>query len=368
MGLSTRAGRARACLALAGVALAGAAAADTVVTRTLTLTDLAPGVFTIRHPDPTDDFPDGNTTVVIGRDGVLVIDTGYLPSTARADIERIRARTDKPVRWVVNTHWHNDHVGGNRSYLDAFPGAQIIGHTTTRTMMESRIGSYVRRFTSEDSAFGAARAKQREQLRSGKDERGEPLGDARRAELDRSLARTEQAVAEFRSFTLQPPTRTFDDRLEIDLGDRRVELRHLGRGNTGGDIVAWLPQERLLVSGDLVDHPVPYAFGGYPAEWVETLARLQGFEARIIVPGHGEVLRESRYLSRVIELLRRVSAHAETVVAQRGSAATLEDVARSLDLGAFRREMAGDDPDNQEFFDASMASLVRLAYAEARAR
>jgi len=349
-------------------ALTGAAHADSVNTRTLTVTDLAPGVFTIRHPDPTDDFPNGNTTVVIGRDGVLVVDTGYLPSTARADIERIRARTDKPVRWVVNTHWHNDHVGGNRTYLEAFPALQIIAHTLTRSMMESRIRPFVARMISDDSVFGKQRAQQRELLRSGRDEKGQPVSDKERADTERALALSEKAIAEFRSFTLQPPTQTFEEALDVDLGDRVVQLRHLGRGNTGGDIVAWLPKERILASGDLVDHPIPYGFGGYPSEWIRTLGRLQQFDARVIVPGHGEVLHDQRHVGRVIELLQTITSRTEAIVAQRGSAATVDDVIKAIDLSAFRREMAGDDPDNQEFFDASIAGMIRVAYAEARAR
>jgi glyoxylase-like metal-dependent hydrolase (beta-lactamase superfamily II) len=360
--------RARALTLLAFAALANVSAADTVNTRALTITELAPGVFTIRHPDPTDDFPDGNTTVVIGSRGVLVVDTGYLPSTARADIERIRAITDKPVRWIVNTHWHNDHVGGNRSYLEAFPEAKIVGHTITRAMMESRIRPFVARMISDESVFGRLRAQQRELLRSGRDEKGQAVTDAQRAGTERALALAEKALAEFRSFALQPPTQTFDDALDIDLGDRSVQLRFLGRGNTGGDVVAWLPKERILVAGDLVDHPVPYAFGGYPSEWIATLGKLLQFDARAIVPGHGEVQRDRRYIARVVELLQAVTAQAEVILAQRGSSVSVDDMTRAIDLSAFRREMAGDDPDNQEFFDASMASLIRLAYAEARAR
>ena len=360
--------RVRALMLLPLAALANLAVADTVNTRELTISQLAPGVFTIRHPDPTDDFPDGNTTVVIGSRGVLVIDTGYLPSTARADIERIRAVTDKPVRWVVNTHWHNDHVGGNRSYLEAFPGLKIVAHTITRAMMESRIRPFVARVISDESVFGRLRAQQRELLRTGLDEKGRAVTDSQRASTERALALSDRAIAEFRSFALQPPTQTFDDALDIDLGDRSVQLRFLGRGNTGGDVVAWLPKERILVAGDLVDHPVPYAFGGYPSEWISTLGKLLQFDALAIVPGHGEVQRNQRYVARVVELLQTVTARTEAIVAQRGSAASVDDVARAIDLSAFRREMAGDDPDNQEFFDASMASLIRLAYAEARAR
>lgn len=345
-----------------------AAAGDSVNTPALKVSELARGVYTIRHPDPTDDFPHGNTTVVIGSRAVLVIDTGYLPSTARADIARIRDWTDRPVRYVVNTHWHNDHVGGNAAYLQAYPGADVIAHRETREMMDLRIRSYVGRFTGGDAQFDAQREERRREAEQGLDAEGKPLDDARRAAARHALERDAAAQREFRTFVYQPPTLTFEHDLELDLGDRRVQLRHLGRGNTGGDIVAWLPEERILVAGDLIDHPVPYAFGGYPGEWLQTLREIERIDARTIVPGHGDVLQGGAYVGRVIALLDSVIGQVNRLVGRRGSGATLELAQKEVDVAAFRAEMAGDDPDNREFFDASIASLVRVVFAEAKAR
>jgi cyclase len=363
-------GRWRKVLALGclAAAFAATASADTVVTRQTRVTTLAPGVHTIRHADPTDDFPDGNTTVVIGSRAVLVVDTGYLPSTARADIERIRAWTSLPVRWVVNTHWHNDHVGGNHSYLQAYPGAEIVGHRELRPMTDLRLRSYVRRFIDESSVFGQQRSALRSRLQSGLDDKGQALDAAAQSAARESLQRYERAVAEFRDFVVQPPTVSYEQRMRIDLGEREVELWAPGRGHTAGDTVVWLPQERILVAGDLVAHPVPYAFGGYPSDWVGTLGRLAALKPAAIVPGHGEVLRDAAYLRRVIALLERVIARVNQLVGERGSGLTLEQAQAEVDFTAARREFAGDDADNKEFFDASMASLVRLVWAEAKAR
>lgn len=350
------------------LAAALAARADSTVTRELQVRQLAPGIYTIRHPDPTDDFPDGNTTVVIGARAVLVVDTCYLPSAARADIERIRTWTALPVRYVVNTHWHNDHVGGNLAYLQAFPGADVLAHPETRTMMEARLRSYMLRFVSPGSAFAAERERLRGIVERGVDGRGGAVDAAGRQAAQRSLQRYERAAAEFRAAEFQPPTLTFEQSLRIDLGGRIVELRHAGRGNTGGDIVAYLPAERILVAGDLVAHPVPYAFSGFPGEWIATLERLAELDVQTIVPGHGEVLQGSGYLRRVAALLRSVRDRVSALLGERGSALTLEEAQQAVDLAAARREWAGDDADDREFFDASMASLVRLIYNEARAR
>ena len=354
----------------AGAALAApsAAHADSVNTRERQVRELAPGVYTIRHPDPTDDFPDGNTTVVIGDREVLVVDTCYLPSSANDDIALIRGWTDKPVRWVLNTHWHYDHVGGNRRYRLAWPGAEVTAHEETRRMISARVQSYVRRFVAPDSTFAQQREALRRSAETGVDEKGVRLDAAARAAAAASLARLERALGEFREIVVDAPTVTFETGLRIDLGGRVVELRHLGRGNTGGDVVAWLPAERILVAGDLVDHPVPYAFAGYPGEWIVTLERLAALDPAVVVPGHGEVLRGKGYIERVAALIRGIRQQINDLLEKNGGGFALEEVQKAIDLGAARQEFAGDDADNREFFDASMASLIRTLHAELRAR
>ena len=353
---------------LMALATASAAHADTVNTRDHQVRELAPGVYMIRHPDPTDDFPDGNTTVVIGEREVLVVDTGYLPSSADADIALIRSWTDKPVRWVLNTHWHNDHVGGNQRYRLAWPGAEVVGHEETRRMIDARVRSYVRRFVLPDSTFGQQREALRRTAQTGVDDKGAPVDAAARAAASASLARLERALAEFQGIVLEAPTVTLETGLRIDLGGRVVELKHLGRGNTGGDVVAWLPAERILVAGDLVDHPVPYAFGGYPNEWIVTLGRLAALDPALVVPGHGEPLRGTGYIERVAALLRNVRQQVNDLLERNGGGFTLEQVQKAIDLSEARRAFAGGDAENREFFDASMAGLIRSVYAEARAR
>ncbi len=91
-----------------------AQAAPSVNTRERTITKLTEGVYVIRHEDAPDEFPQGNTTVIVGDREVFVVDACYLPSTAREDIAQIRQWTDKPVRYLLDTHWHYDHTRGNR--------------------------------------------------------------------------------------------------------------------------------------------------------------------------------------------------------------------------------------------------------------
>jgi cyclase len=101
-----------------------------------TVTKLADGVYEIEHRDAGDGFASGNTTVIIGSRQVFVADAGFLPSVAREDIAQIRQWTDRPVSFVLNTHFHNDHNFGNRAYMDAFPAVTIIAHEQTKKDMD----------------------------------------------------------------------------------------------------------------------------------------------------------------------------------------------------------------------------------------
>src|SRR5215470_1785914 len=120
-------------LPLAIVLLATAAAAEPA----RKVTKLADGVYEIQHGDPRDANASGNTTVIIGGRQVLVVDTCFLPSEAKEDIAQIRRWTNKPVSFVLNTHFHNDHNLGNRVYMDAFPALTVIAHVDTKLDMDS---------------------------------------------------------------------------------------------------------------------------------------------------------------------------------------------------------------------------------------
>src|ERR1700759_1667468 len=100
------------------------------------VTKLADGVYAIEHQDSGDGSASGNTTVIIGDRQVFVVDSCFLPSAAREDIAQIRQWTDKPVSFVLNTHFHNDHNLGNRAYMDAFPSLTIIAHAETKKDMD----------------------------------------------------------------------------------------------------------------------------------------------------------------------------------------------------------------------------------------
>jgi glyoxylase-like metal-dependent hydrolase (beta-lactamase superfamily II) len=349
----------------AAALLAAPARADSVDSTARSVVELAPGVYSIRHADAPDAFPQGNTTVVVGERDVLVVDSCYLPSSAREDVAQIRSWTSKPVRYLVNTHWHYDHTMGNGVYWAAFPGLDIVAHSETARRSRDYNPGWFARFPRRAELF-------RKILADGKDPDGQPLTEDGKGVYAQALRGLEPVQAEFSTLTDRTPNVTFDRALTLDLGGRTVELRFLGRGNTAGDTIVYLPREKIHVAGDLVVHPVPYMFSGFPSEYVATLQALEQLDYDVLVPGHGEVLRGPRAHAFVDALGRFTSAvivAVEQQVAvvgngQRNLEPVREAVRQAFDVAPWRDLFAGDDRTNREFFDTTYAGLITAAHAE----
>jgi glyoxylase-like metal-dependent hydrolase (beta-lactamase superfamily II) len=346
---------------------AAPASADSVTTRKRTVTRVADGVYVIRHPDAPDEFPQSNTTVVIGPRGVLVVDSCYLPSEARRDIAQIRRWTRRPVRWLVNTHWHYDHTMGNGAYAAAFPGLSVIAQRETARHMAGYNPGWFERYPQRTVEYG-------ETLKTGKEPDGTALTAERRKLLTKIMPGRARVAPEFASIVDRLPDVTFDEEMRIDLGGgREVRLLHLGRGNTSGDAILVLPREKIVVAGDLLDHPVPYLGGGYPGQLVATLGRMGEIDFQTLVPGHGDVLRGARaraHLARVSEFVSVVVAEVSKEVYRLGNGPRNHDAVRDavmkrIDVAGWRQKFAGDDLDSRELFDTfSLPGVITAAYAE----
>jgi glyoxylase-like metal-dependent hydrolase (beta-lactamase superfamily II) len=134
--------------------------------------------------------------------------------------------------------------------------------------------------------------------------------------------------------------------------------------------VVFLPREKIVVTGDLLDHPVPYLRGGYPVELIGTLESMSRLDVDLLVPGHGKVLRGKAYLEQVIAFLRVVVSEVDKEVHRTGNGGrSLEQVKKAVservDLASWRQRFAGDDKENRDFFDGfAVTGLVTAAYAE----
>jgi cyclase len=328
------------------------------------VTKLADGVYAIEHTDFNDGNPSGNTTVIIGDRVVFVVDSSYRPSFAHEDIAQIRQWTNKPVGYLLNTHFHDDHNKGNKTYMDAFPSMAIIAQEETKKDMDLIQPGNIERGPRQLAATIAA-------FKQGKDSSGRTLTEDEKKQVQDLLPELEQLLAEFKTVVYQSPTLTFTDKLDIDIGNQEVQVKHLGRGNTPGDTIVYLPKEKILVAGDLLVHPIPYTFDGYPAEWVETLQRMSQLDTVTIVPGHGPVLHDKAYLYLVRDLYKsaveQVRAQIRCCIGHPGFH-TLEEIKSSIDLTPFRAKFAGTDKDLQAAFDDMTGSLLKVTYNEAAQR
>ena len=327
------------------------------------VTQLASGIFEIEHRNDLDGFASGNTTVIIGDRQVLVVDTCFLPSAAREDIAQIRQWTDKPVTFVLNTHFHNDHNLGNRVYMDAFPTVNIIAQTETKRDMDMfGPGSAAR----EERSIAILQQMQD----TGKTRQGQQLTPEEKTEVKNALSHRRAVMEEIRAVKFQSATLTFDHDFSIDLGNRVVQVKFLGRGNTAGDAVAYLPKEKIVVAGDLVVYPIPYIYDGYPVEWIQTLQNLSLLDADTIVPGHGPVMHDKAYVLLIRDLLQSAVDQMNAALVKTGPAMfhTVDDVKASIDLSGFQQRFAGNDKDQIAAFSDMTANLIKVVFEEASLR
>ena len=317
--------------------------------------EIAGGVWAGVRPD-SPRFPVmGNATFVISEAGVVVFDGGGVPAMAEQLIGKIRTLTDRPVTHVVISHWHGDHHFGIRPFVETFPNVQVVAHSfTDRAMRGSPIDYIANYATFVDTRF----PEYRRAIATGQHADGNPVSDHDLLVYRDMVSEPELVDREFQRVTLTLPTLMFDDALTIRSGARTIELRSLGHGNTEGDIVMWLPEERVVASGDLVVLPSPYAFNMPPAKWADTLRELDALDYETLVPGHGPVQHDSQY----VELLIAV---ADDIVAQRdallAAGVATEDIADRLDFSAWKERFTHGDVYVEGFYDGWFEQPFRAA-------
>jgi cyclase len=267
---------------------------------------LAPGVFAVvRHVDAGS--ADGNTMFIINDSDVVVVDTGGYAADARQIIADIRKRTDKPVRYIINTHHHGDHTTGNQHFLETFPGAEIIGQTRTRHLAITDGPIDPADFRKEIAGIDQA-------LAVGKTSDGEVLTPEHRAHMELAKASFEFWIKDNQGVKRIPPTMTVADDMVLHRGERTIQVKFYGEGHTPGDVVVYLPKERVIAVGDLVVHPVPFGGATNLRAWPETLRAIRQLDVAVIVPGHGDIERGWGYVDRQIALFESTWAQVKKAV------------------------------------------------------
>ena len=222
-----------------------------------------------------------NAAVIVNRDHVLVVDTHSKPSAAKALIQQIRDEvTNLPVRYVVDSHLHGDHAMGNEAYPEVFgANVEVISSVKTREWLE-KLG--MARLKESLDYVPKQVAQLRSKLETSRDE-------SERAILRAHIEGLEDYKKEMTPPRVTLPSMTFERRLVIHRGGREVHLLFLGRAHTAGDVVAFVPSERVIATGDLMHGLLPYMGDGFPDEWPTTLRALEALEFDRVIPGHGSI-------------------------------------------------------------------------------
>jgi len=330
--------------------------------QTLEIVRITDGVYGAIFSEPKVNPVESNSVILIGDEYVVVVDAGFLPATAKSVIAEIRKLTNKPVRYVINSHWHDDHIFGNQVYREAFPRVEFIAHQNTREDMHGTARAHI---PGNIDMCVQLIAQTEKALAKGTNSKAEPFSVAQIRDMKERLKVYKSALPELRKIQMLLPTFTFEQNLILHQGKREIQILYFGRGNTRGDVVVHLPTEKILITGDLVVHPVPYAYGSFPGEWIQTLKRLQALRPVTIIPGHGPVMPDDQYLGYVISLLESIVTQVKDA-AKRGL--SLEQTRTSIDLGHFRVKLAGQDAGRNSTFESSiLKAAIEQAYKEAKA-
>jgi cyclase len=223
-----------------------------------------------------------NAAIIVLDDGVLVVDTHSKPSAARALIEQVKKVTDKPVRYVVNTHFHWDHYQGNQAYPSSWPaGVEIISSEATRLNIEQR---GIPRVKHEIITMPQEIEKLKTDLAAASDPK-------QKEQLSSNLSQAESYFAELKSMQVVLPTMTFDHSLILHRKSRTVEMFWLGNAHTNGDVFVYLPKEKIIVTGDALHGWTPFMADSYPYDWITTLDSAEKLDFDQVLGGHGDIMR-----------------------------------------------------------------------------
>ena len=278
---------------------------------------------------------DGNSVFIINDEDVVVVDAPEASSDILAELRKL---TKKPVRYVVNTHWHDDHITGNHVYRKAFPGVEFIGHQSMleylpTTGLANRKGMIegAPKFAEEERAV----------LAKNQNFAGQELTSEEREAFSNDVRLVDRYMKEVPNAETILPTISIEDRLTLHRGKRTIDIRHLGNGHTAADLVVQLPEEGIVITGDMVVSPVPLV--GDPqshiAGWGASLEKLIALHPSVIVPGHGAVLRDLEYVKLMAELMHFVTEQTRAAVSRGES---LEQARKSVDLSDLEKKFAGD--------------------------
>jgi len=304
-----------------------------------------------------------NAVIIVNQGDILIVDTHMTPAAAHALQAQLKSLSDKPVRYVINTHWHSDHVQGNQAYFTPFPGTvEIISHQSTR---EDILKKVIPSAQESLQRLPGQIAQLEEQLSRGRDAQGNPLSETEKQRLQMQIAQSKSYLEELRQMQITLPTVTFERRLVLHKsspqGEREIHLLFFGKAHTCGDVVVYLPKEKVVITGDLLTSGLPFPRDSYPAAWVEALKALAELDFEYLIPGHGPVQQGKEHLQLVTAIFESLVTQVRAAVSR---GLSLEETKKSVSLEAFRQRITGGQKQMDSVFDQRIAQTIERAYLE----
>ena len=261
-----------------------------------------------------------NAVVIVNEDDVLLVDPGITPAAASTFIADVKTLTPKPIKYVVDTHYHYDHAFGNQVFG---PDVTIIGHDTTRRRLTGPGSLKERTYLTNGTAAIANRFTQlKNQIAAAADPQ-------QRAILERQLAIHQLYADEQAKIRPTPPNATLSRDMTLHRGSREIQIRFFGRAHTDGDIVVFLPKERMIATGDLITSGLSYTGDAFIEEWPATLEGVLSLEFDTVLPGHGTVFKGKDHI-RNLQAYWRDFYQQATALRKQGVAP--EEAAKRIDL------------------------------------
>jgi len=316
---------------------------------------VAPHVWVLKQPIGQEWH--GNVEVIEQHDGLVLVDTGSNAGDGRHIVTLVKSISDKPVKAVILTHWHDDHSLGLSEIKKAWPAARVIAAEGALEGMETMMTKRTR-FDAPDPDLEAARA---ERFSGYIETYDAQAADETLSVDERRTAAEAAAVLRFRvdgykgSYIVRP-TELVKDTLSIADAQTPIEIMFLGRGNSQGDLVVDLPEQKIAIVGDLIVQPVPYGYSVFPKEWADTMRKLDAMDFTLMLPGHGEPVQDRLYLRLVLWSIEDIRKQTGQFAAE---GLSLEDVKERIDYSVHREKWAPHDPGY--WLDAITASAFNEA-------
>ena len=332
----------------------GAAAAQDV----FEFVEIADGIYGSYVLPPTSPSQFSASLVVVNTDHVVVVDGRHSPSAAEALIEEIRGVTDLPVRYLINSHWHSDHIQGNQAFREAYPGLRIVGHPTTAESILSR--------GPEQLADEVSRNRERIEtwrrwLALGETDDGRVLSKDDSAQVREAVELRGQYVDDLETVLHDPPDLLVSDSVVWEDGGRTVKVFHPGPAHTMGDLVVEVWPEGVLAVGDLIEDGLPYLEHGTVRGAATVLDALARRKFDFLFGAHARRLDDASLLQAQAALFSDLT---EQVTALHTDGVSVEETVSRVDVGGHREGFTASVDVTSERFAEFVEGVVRQLYDE----